>query len=118
MITINNQNPGTIIAAVIGEFTLADFQEMEKAAELALKFDGKAALLVDLSDMLGFTVDVAWEEIKFARQHPHDFEKIAIVTDDQWVQWSAWLTRLFTDADIQLFDDYVGALAWVQSSQP
>lgn len=114
MITISNETENLVIATVLGEFTLADFQELEKAAEYTLKFKGHASLLVDLRDMLDFTVDVAWQEIRFARQHPRDFDKIAVVTGDQWLQWSAWLTRLFTEAEIQVFDDYDAALAWMR----
>lgn len=114
MITINHEPNNLVIAMALGEFTLADFKELEKAADYALQSQEKASLLIDLSDMISFTVDVAWEEIRFARQHAHDFGKIALVTDDQWVQWSAWLTRMFTEAEIQVFDDYVSALAWVQ----
>jgi hypothetical protein len=113
MITINNESSNIIIAAALGEFTLADFQELEKAAEHVFKFEGKARLLVDLRDMIDFTVDVAWEEIKLMRGHPHDFERIAIVTDNQWLQWSGWLPRIFTDAEAMVFDDYETALAWV-----
>ena len=114
MITINQESNNLVIAMVLSEFTLADFKELEKAADYALQSQDKTSLLVDLSDMLSFTVDVAWEEIRFARQHAKDFDKIAVVTDDQWVQWSAWLARIFTDAEMQIFDDYVTALAWVQ----
>ena len=116
MITINHESNNLVIAMALGEFTLADFKELEKAADYALKSGHKASLLIDLSDMLGFTVDVAWEEIRFARQYAKDFERIAVVTDDQWVQWSAWLTRIFTDAELQVFDDYISALAWVQKT--
>jgi hypothetical protein len=116
MITINHESNNLVIAMALGEFTLADFKELEKAADYALQSGKKASLLVDLSDMLGFTVDVAWEEIRFARQHAKDFERIAVVTDDQWVQWSAWLARIFTDAEMQVFDDYISALAWVQKA--
>ncbi len=115
MITINNEAQNLVIAAVLGEFTLADFTELEKAAELALKFQGNASLLVDLRDMLGFTVDVAWEEIRFTRQHARDFNRIAIVTGSEWQTWSAWLTRLFTQAELQVFEDYDDALGWVQA---
>lgn len=114
MITINHESNNLVIAMVLGEFTLADFKELEKASDYALQSQEKANLLIDLSDMLGFTVDVAWEEIRFARQHAKDFARIAVVTDDQWVQWSAWLARIFTDAEVQVFDDYVSALAWIQ----
>lgn len=113
MINIDNKNERLVIASVLGEFTLADFEEIEKAFEFAVRFQGKASLLLDLTDMLGFTLDVAWEEIQFTRQYAHDFEKIAIVTDDQWVQWSAWLPRNLTDAEFEVFQEYDAALAWI-----
>ena len=112
MITINNEAQGLVISAVLGEFTLDDFNEFENAVEHALKFQGSTNLLVDLRDMIGFTLDVAWEEIRFTRQHAYDFERIALVTGSEWQEWSAWLTRLFTEADMQVFEDYEAALAW------
>ncbi len=114
MITINNQAPGQVIAAVLGEFTLKDFQDLENAVEHALRFQGKANLLVDLRDMASFTLDVAWEEIRFTRQHAHDFDRIALVAGSEWQEWSAWLTRLFTAADMQVFEEYEPAVAWTQ----
>lgn len=116
MITINQESNNLVIATVLSEFTLADFKELEKAADYALQSREKASLLVDLNDMLDFTVDVAWEEIRFARKHARDFDKIAVVTNDEWVQWSAWLARIFTEAEVQVFDDYVTGLAWVQKA--
>jgi predicted Rdx family selenoprotein len=43
---------------------------------------------------------MALEEIRFARKHGKDFRRIAVVTDSQWVLWSAWLSQAFVDADI------------------
>lgn len=114
MITINNEAPQVVIAAVLGEFALKDLQELENAVEYALKFQGNANLLVDLRDMASFTLDVAWEEIRFTRQHAHDFQRIALVAGSEWQEWSAWLTRLFTEGDMQVFADYEPALAWVK----
>jgi hypothetical protein len=62
--------------------------------------------------MIDYTLDVAWEEIKFSRSHAHDFGRIAVVTNDQWLAWSAWVQRLFIAADIRVFDDYEAARAW------
>ena len=114
MITINNEASELVIAVALGEFTLADFGEFENAVDHALKFQGRASLLVDLRDMAGFTLDVAWKEISFTRQHAFDFERIALVTGSEWQEWSAWLTRLFTEADMQVFGDYPSALDWVK----
>jgi hypothetical protein len=114
MITITHEDPNLILAAVLGEFTLPDFMELEKATEYTFQFQGKANLLMDLRDMLGATIDVAWEEIRFTRQHAQDFGRIAIVASDQWLQWSGWIARIFTEAEVQVFDDYDAAQAWIR----
>ena len=114
MITITHEDPNLILAAVLGEFTLPDFMELEKATEYTFQFQGKANLLMDLRDMLGATIDVAWEEIRFTRQHAQDFGRIAIVASDQWLQWSGWIARIFTEAEVQVFDDYDAAQTWVR----
>lgn len=114
MITIQ-QTDKLVNAAVIGEFTLADFKTFEEQSLYKLKSPGELNLLFDLRGMVDYTVDVAWEEIKFfSREHNYDFSKIAVVTSDQWLTWQAWLSRLFIDADTQVFTDYDKALAWVQ----
>ena len=114
MITIE-ENKQLVNIAVMGEFTIADFKQFEENALYQLKGSEKVNLLFDLRGMIAYTPDVAWEEIKFfQREHNHDFNKIAVVTDDQWITWQAWLSRLFVDADIRAFSDYSEAQGWVQ----
>lgn len=105
--------PNRMEAAVMGEFTLADFHEFEEKILNGLPPQGTINLLVDLRDMLGFTLDVAWEEIRFSRDHANDFGKIAIVTDSEWQTWSAFLNRLFTHTPIEIFGDMDTAEAWL-----
>jgi hypothetical protein len=115
MITIQ-QTDKLLNVAVMGEFTIADFKQFEENALYKLKSPGEIDLLFDLRGMIDYTADVAWEEIKFfSREHNHDFNKIAVVTGDQWLIWQAWLSRLFVDADIRAFGDYNDAQAWVQA---
>ena len=114
MITIE-QTDTLLNVDVLGEFTLADFKQFEELALYKLESPGAVNLLFDLRDMISYTLDVAWEEIKFfSREHQHDFSKIAVVTDDQWLTWQAWLSRLFVDADIRAFADYEQAVDWIE----
>ena len=112
MITTQHQDD-LVEFAVFGEFTLADFKEFEDLVLHEIKFSGPVNLLVDLRDMAAFTVDVAWEEIRFSRQHAGDFKRIAIITDSQWVAWSAWLEQLFVNADVTVFSDEAEARIWL-----
>jgi hypothetical protein len=103
-----------ITVTVFAEFTLADYKEFEAAALKALATDNPISLLFDLRDMTGYTVDLAWEEIRFTRSHRRDFDKIAVVTTDQWVIWSTWLSQLFVDTDLEVFEEPQAALAWLR----
>jgi hypothetical protein len=113
MIAVNSQN-NLISASVMGEFTLADYQEFERSIEHSIKFEGGVNLLLDLRDMVRYTLDVIWEEIRFSHEHRYDFRKIAVVTEDEWMVWISWLNRLFVDAELRVFDDPAIALEWLE----
>lgn len=112
MITVDHKS-GLVSLAVLGEFTLEDFREFEDYLYAQGLFDGSCSLLFDLREMAGFTVDLAVEEIKFSRLHGGDFKRVAVVTDSQWVAWSAWLEQLFVKADLRVFEEIDGARAWL-----
>ena len=112
MISLNVKN-NLISVSVMGQFTLDDYREFEQAVCYGIQFQGKVDLLFDLRDMLSYSLDVAWEELKFSREHKNDFGRIAVLTDDQWMAWSMWLNRSFMSAEIRLFDDLEMAQAWV-----
>ena len=117
MIVIQHQ-PGRVEVSVYGEFTLADFREFEDMVNYKLKFEGSIDLFFDLRSMADFTLDVAWEDIVFARSHANDFNRIAVVTQSQWVAWSAWLSQIFVSAEMKVFDDESGARDWLGSAAP
>ncbi|MHB8535726.1 MAG: SpoIIAA family protein [Sulfuricaulis sp.] len=100
-------------ASFYGELALADFQGLETAVNNELRRAPKIKLLLDLTNMSGYTVDVAWEDIKFTRDHAHDFKRIAVVTGSRWVSWLGWLPAAFTDAEIRHFEDAVAASNWL-----
>jgi hypothetical protein len=116
MISIDH-GPNLIAVTVFGEFTLADYKEFEELVNFKVKFEGAVNLLFDLREMAGFTLDVAWEEIKFSRQHADDFGRIAILTRDQWITWSAWLSQMFVHAEIRVFDDETEARDWLEEAE-
>lgn len=115
MINITTDN-NTVRASVLGEFTIADFKEFEETILYGFKFQGTVNLLIDLRDMLDFTIDVAWEELRFSREHATEFGKIAIITTSQWLSWSAWINQLFVEAEIMVFDTPEPADTWLKQA--
>lgn len=114
MITIE-KNGNLISMAALGEFTLADYQEFEALVNTPSANKEPINLLLDLQEMAGFTVDVVLEDIRFARQHEHDFRRIAVVTHSPLISWMAWLEKAFVDADIDVFSDPEDARTWLSA---
>ena len=115
MIVIQHRN-SSVSVNVYGEFTLADFKEFEDMVNYKVKFEGPVDLLFDLREMADFTLDVAWEDIVFARAHPNDFKRIAVLTHSQWVAWSAWLSQIFVQAQMKVFADESEARGWLDAA--
>ncbi|HEX5802540.1 MAG TPA: STAS/SEC14 domain-containing protein [Azospira sp.] len=110
---VTDHQPHRVSVAVYGEFSLADYKEFEQVVNYKVKFEGPVDLLFDLREMGDFTLDVAWEELKFSRTHANDFNRIAVVTDSQWVTWTAWLSQIFVNAEMRIFTDADEAASWL-----
>jgi hypothetical protein len=109
------QQPKRVEVTVYGEFALADYKEFEDLVNYKVKFEGPVDLLFDLREMADFTLDVAWEDIVFARAHANDFKRIAVLTHSQWVAWSAWLSQIFVRAEMRIFDEETDAREWLET---
>jgi len=98
---------------IYSDMTLDDFREFEQAVTDELQQYEHVNILLDLSSMAGFSVDVALEELRFNKQHARDYEKIAVVTDNQWLTWVSWLAAAFVSAEVRQFSDVESAEAWL-----
>jgi len=112
MISVEHEDDVTIVG-VFGEFELADYRRFEDEVIAQLKQRGRLSLLVDLRDMVGLTVDVALEDIRFTRAHADAIGRVAILSERSSVAWTALLSQLFVDTEIQVFDGELAARAWL-----
>ena len=112
MISIEHEDRLTIVG-VFGEFELADYRRFEEEVGAQLKAQGRLNLLIDLTGMLEYTLDVALEDIRFAREHAGDVGRIAIISNQDLVAWLALLTSLFIEADVKVFDSEEQARKWL-----
>lgn len=115
MITIQHEG-ALITVGVFGEFSVSDYREFEREVLATLRTAGKVDLLFDLRDMLDYTIDVAWEDIRFVRAHANDFRCVAIIARDDLTVWLGWLTRLISGADVRVFDSEKQAREWLAAA--
>lgn len=114
---VTDHQPHRVSVTVYGEFTMADYREFEDLVNYKVRFEGPVDLLFDLREMADYTLDVMWEELKFSRSHPHDFNNIAVLTESQWVTWSAWLSQIFVDAEMKVFTELAAAKTWLDGGE-
>ena len=112
MITIQHEGSLTVVGVFV-RLEIADFRRLEAEIETQLRLLARIYLLVDLRGMLGYTLDVALEDLRFTREHAQDVGRVAILSEDDAVVWTALLSELFVRADIRVFDDETLAREWL-----
>ncbi|GHD71564.1 STAS/SEC14 domain-containing protein [Vogesella fluminis] len=112
MISIREQDYGLDVA-LYNEFTLGDFKLFEEALLKRSGEHDKPDVLLDLSGIKDFTLDMAMEEIRFMRAHENEFGRFAVVADDSWIRLAAHLSGLLTRVPAQYFETVEEAQDWL-----
>ena len=112
MISIRQQNYGLNVA-LYNEFTLEDFKTLEAAILECLKRVHRPDILLDLSLLRDYTIDMAAEQLRFLNNHDNDFGRIAIVVDDIWIKFASHISDLLTRTHPKYFDTAAEAQAWL-----
>lgn len=112
MISIRQHDYGLNVA-LYNEFTLEDFQKLEVAVLACAENVHRPDMLLDLSMLKDFTVDMALEQLKFMRAHENDFGRIAIVVDDVWIKLATRLSSIITQQSPKYFATTAEAQAWL-----
>ncbi|HJV07880.1 MAG TPA: STAS/SEC14 domain-containing protein [Chromobacteriaceae bacterium] len=115
MISIREQNYGLDVA-LFNEFSLADFKLFEQALLKRVEEQGTPNVLLDLSELKDFTLDMAMEQVKFVRAHEKDFGRVAIIVDDVWIKLAAHIAGLLSPAFVEYFDNADAAQAWLNNA--
>lgn len=116
MISIQEQSYGLNVI-LDNEFTLEDFQLLEQALLNTSQHIHHPDLLLDLSKLKDFTIDMAFEELRFLRRHANAFGRSAIVVNDIWIKLAARLGNLLTFRHSKYFNDHLSAEQWLLSQR-
>lgn len=104
---------GRVEMHAFGQYTLEDCRQLENLSNYRIRFGGPIDVLMDFRGMSGCSLDAMLEQFRYARQHSRDFVRMAIVTDDQWVTWAAWMSQFLMEGDVRVFADEWDARAWL-----
>lgn len=110
MISIRDEDYGLNVA-VFNEFTLEDFNELENTIVDLIEKGGSANLLLDLTMMRAYTIDMALEQLKFLRAHGKRIDNVVVACDDVWIRFGGVISDLLTDTKTEYFKSSAEAIA-------
>ncbi|MGL4517559.1 MAG: STAS/SEC14 domain-containing protein [Shewanella sp.] len=100
----------------VGTLTHQDYLRMQPVLESALAGvqDPDIYALVDVTELDGWELHAAWDDVKLGIKHIRHFEKIGIVGKTTFQEVMATLANWLTPADVKFFSDKGAALAWLK----
>ncbi len=101
---------------IIGKLTHDDYQETMPLIESFIKdiSDTKVNVFVDITQLEGWELQAAWDDLKFGLKHSRDFGKIAVLGRTNMQAWMTKIGNWFTFAKIEYFEDKEEALRWLE----
>lgn len=121
MIELLNGFPDNVIAAACrGHVTKRDYDTvLIPAVEKALKAHDKIRLYYEIgADFAGVDPAAAWEDFKVGMEHFTRWERIAVVTDVDWIKYTMGIFTFLMPGDLKVFPTTEASQArtWIGSS--
>lgn len=100
---------------IVGKLTHEDYKQITPIIDSALEGvkKPKVKALMDISELDGFELRAAWDDFKIGLKHGFDFEKIAILGEQKWVEYSAKISSWFMSGEMKQFNSINEAIIWL-----
>ena len=120
MIEILPNSHGNVLGIkASGKLTAEDYEEiLIPRLESMLQENETGRFLYYISkDLEGIEPGAMWDDAKFICTHRDKFDRVAIVSDAKWVEWSGRLANHFITAEVKTFhgEQIDDAWQWVEA---
>ncbi len=101
----------------VGKLTHADYEKINPMIDSALEgiSDPKVKVFIDGSELDGWELRAAWDDLKLGLKHGNEFDKIAILGNKKWQEYGTKVASWFTSGEVKYFEDADDALSWIES---
>ncbi len=118
MLEIMQDMPDNVVAVrASGKVSGKDYDDvLIPAVEGSIKRHGNIRVLYQLSrDFSGFTAGAMFDDAKLGIRHLTEFEKIAVVTDADWISRAVQFFSFFIPCPVKIFgnNDMSEAKSWL-----
>lgn len=103
-----------------GKLTHADYARIIPVIESALKGvdSPKVDVFLDASEMEGWELRAAWDDLKLGLKHGSDFKRFAIYGHKRWQEVMARIGSWFVAGEVRFFEEAGEALGWLNAEDP
>ena len=110
--------PDTVVGfEAKGKVTAEDYSDVVvPAIDAVREKHGKVRCLMVIGDEYdGFTLGAAWDDMKLGVHHPRAYERVALVTDKDWVRHGISVFGWMVPGEVKVFGtaERGDATAWV-----
>jgi hypothetical protein len=114
--TLQTDSPGILAFKFSGKLHDEDYKTFVPIVDAAVEAHGKIRLLAWFDQLEGWDMHAAWDDLKFGISHYSAFDRLAVVGDKRWEEWSTRFARPFIDAKVEYFDasEMDAAWAWIR----
>ncbi|MBC8445374.1 MAG: STAS/SEC14 domain-containing protein [Rhodospirillaceae bacterium] len=101
-----------------GTLTGEDYDAVLPDIEKLIKKHGKVRVYIDMGSFDGWEMNAAWKDMAFGIAHWNDLEKLAIVGDAKWEEWTAAAANAMMHGTVRHFPvrDQADALEWAKAA--
>ncbi|PMG78170.1 hypothetical protein BCU84_08960 [Shewanella sp. 10N.286.51.B7] len=98
-----------------GTLTHQDYLTITPIIESALAEvnNPKVKVFIDGTELDGWEMRAAWDDLKLGLKHGNEFEKIAIYGNKGWQEFAGKIAKWFIHGKSQFFEDKDKALQWL-----
>lgn len=73
-------------------------------------------VLIDASELKGWELRAAWDDLKLGLKHNNEFRNIAIYGHEKWQAYMAKIGGWFVTGDVKYFDNLQSANEWINQT--
>ncbi|XQW86687.1 STAS/SEC14 domain-containing protein [Thalassotalea piscium] len=102
----------------IGKLTHSDYEVITPMIDSALATvkEPKVDVLFDATELDGWELRAAWDDLKLGLKHNNHFNKIAIYGNKNWQEITAKVGSWFISGEVKSFDNLPDAMAWLKET--
>lgn len=100
---------------VTGKLTHEDYEVITPMIESALAGVEQANIqaLIDCTELEGWELRAAWDDLKLGVKHGSEFTKVALYGNKTWQEYMTKIADWFIHGEAKFFDDQDQALQWL-----